>query len=133
MLLEGDLGVGKSELARALIQALARARTFPVPSPTFTLLQVYDLPGLAVGHADLYRLGGPAEVEELGLEECWSDDGALLVEWPDRAPAGFWPAGRLLVRLEADAANTDVRRAHLSGGDRWVELLADLAARFGSG
>lgn len=125
VLLEGDLGAGKSELARALIRARA-GREIEVPSPTFTLLQVYDLPGLEIGHADLYRLGEPGEVLELGLEDCWAG-GALLVEWPGRAP-GFWPAERLRVRLETVAGgDTGVRRAHLSASERWAGVLTSLA------
>lgn len=130
VLLEGDLGAGKSELARAVIRARAGA-AIEVPSPTFTLLQVYDLPGLGIGHADLYRLGEPGEVLELGLEDCWAD-GALLVEWPGRAP-GFWPVERLRVRLEAAAGgDTGVRRAHLSGSERWAGVLTSLAGEDGS-
>ncbi len=110
-----------------MIRARAGA-DIPVPSPTFTLLQVYDeLPGgLGLGHADLYRLGDAGEALELGLEDRWAE-GALLVEWPDRA-AGLWPRGSLRVRLdEVPGAGTGVRRAHLSGGERWAGFLAGLA------
>lgn len=132
VLLEGDLGSGKSELARAVIRARADAPV-EVPSPTFTLVQTYALPGLEIGHADLYRLAGADEAVELGLEELWRD-GALLVEWPERA-AGLWPEGRLTVRLEAPpgAAGTGVRRAQLSGTGRWPGLLPRLAGGGGSG
>ena len=90
VLLEGDLGAGKSEFARAVIHALA-GEPITVPSPTFTLLQSYALPALEVGHADLYRIAEPGEIAEIGLEECWRH-GALLVEWPERAPLAV--AGR---------------------------------------
>jgi len=131
VLLEGDLGSGKSELARATIRALAGA-PIEVPSPTFTLVQSYELGALEVGHADLYRLGGIDEAIELGLEELWRH-GALLVEWPERA-AGLWPDERLTIRLEAvPAAGTGVRRAQLSGTGRWVGLLPRLAEAVGSG
>jgi tRNA threonylcarbamoyl adenosine modification protein YjeE len=125
VLLEGDLGAGKSELARAVIRALAGA-DIPVPSPTFTLVQAYELPSLEVGHSDLYRLGDESEVVELGLEECWRK-GALLVEWPDRAP-WLWPAERLVIRLEAvPGGDPGVRRVHLLGTGRWKGLLPRLA------
>lgn len=125
VLLEGDLGAGKSELARAVIRKLAGA-DIPVPSPTFTLVQTYELPGLEVSHSDLYRLGDESEVVELGLDECWRR-GALLVEWPGRAP-WLWPAERLTVRLEAVPGEPPcVRRAHLSGTGRWKGLLPHLA------
>lgn len=80
--LTGNLGAGKTAFARAFIQA--RTGIDEVPSPTFTLVQVYDAVGSpAIWHMDLYRLDPGAEVEELGIEEAMVD-GILLVEWPDR-------------------------------------------------
>ncbi|MFL5333869.1 MAG: tRNA (adenosine(37)-N6)-threonylcarbamoyltransferase complex ATPase subunit type 1 TsaE [Geminicoccaceae bacterium] len=128
VLLVGDLGAGKSEFARAVIQALAGER-ITVPSPTFTLLQSYTLPALEVGHADLYRLADPGEIAELGLEECWRH-GALLVEWPERA-AWLWPAERLTLALaSAPDRSAEARHAHLSGSGYWADLLPALAAGF---
>ena len=128
VLLEGDLGAGKSEFARAVIQVLA-GEQITVPSPTFTLLQSYALPALEVGHADLYRLADPGEIAELGLEECWQH-GALLVEWPERA-AWLWPAERLTLALSsAPDRGAEARRAHLSGSGYWADLLPALAAGF---
>ena len=124
VLLEGDLGAGKTELARTVIQAVGGS-SITVPSPTFTLLQSYDLPGLEVGHADLYRIGEPDEIAELGLEECWAR-GVLLVEWPERAP-WLWPAERLTVALAAVPGSVGARRTDLNGTGRWAELLAALA------
>lgn len=125
VLLVGDLGAGKSELARAVIRARA-GEAITVPSPTFTLLQTYVFPGLEIGHADLYRLSDPREAEELGLEECWQR-GALLVEWPERAP-DLWPAERLLVRLGPHPTlGAEARRARLEGTGRWADLAAELA------
>jgi tRNA threonylcarbamoyl adenosine modification protein YjeE len=130
VLLEGDLGAGKSELARAVIRSLAGAE-IPVPSPTFTLVQSYELPRLEVSHSDLYRLDDASEVLELGLEEAWQR-GALLVEWPERA-ARLWPAERLAVRLEpVPGAGPGARRARLDGTGRWAGALADLAGDDGS-
>lgn len=126
VLLEGDLGAGKSELARAVIRARAGA-DIPVPSPTFTLLQSYDLPGLEIGHCDLYRLQDEDDVRELGLEECWRH-GALIVEWPDRAPS-LWPIDRLRILLDQPSPeHPDVRWATLLGTGRWAGLLHHLAA-----
>jgi tRNA threonylcarbamoyladenosine biosynthesis protein TsaE len=128
VLLEGELGAGKSEFARAVIQALAGER-ITVPSPTFTLLQSYALPALEVGHADLYRLADPGEIAELGLEECWQH-GALLVEWPERA-AWLWPAERLTLALSsAPDGSAEARQAHLRGSGYWADLLPALAAGF---
>ncbi len=83
VLLCGELGAGKSTLARALLRALAADRLLEVPSPTYTLCQRYDLQ-LPVSHFDLYRLGHPDEMEELGLGEAL-EGGAALVEWPQMA------------------------------------------------
>ena len=127
VLLEGDLGAGKSELARAVIRSLAGAE-IAVPSPTFTLVQTYELPGLEVSHADLYRLADDGEVAELGLDECWQR-GALLVEWPERAP-WLWPDGaaadRAWSRCPSGAAMPAARSS--AAPDAGPALLASLAA-----
>lgn len=120
--LEGDLGVGKSELARAAIRARAGA-DIEVPSPTFTIVQSYDLPGLAIVHADLYRLGSPDEFLELGLDEAL-ERAALLVEWPERAGESL-PADRLTVRLRL--LDAEAREVTLTAGPAWRQRLASLA------
>jgi tRNA threonylcarbamoyl adenosine modification protein YjeE len=78
--LKGDLGAGKSTLARALIRALADDAGLDVPSPTFTLVQSYDT-RIPVHHFDLYRLSSAGEIDELGFDEALLQ-GAALVEWP---------------------------------------------------
>jgi len=95
--LSGDLGAGKTAFARALIRHLAGDARIEVPSPSFTLMQGYELPRFNVVHADLYRLSGPAELAELGFEDI-APSTVTLLEWPDRA-AGFLPADRLDVAL----------------------------------
>lgn len=83
--LNGDLGAGKSALARAIIRTLAADPDLDVPSPSFALVQPYDTPRGPVLHADLYRLADASEADELGLLD--TPDAIILVEWPSRAPA----------------------------------------------
>jgi tRNA threonylcarbamoyladenosine biosynthesis protein TsaE len=96
VLLEGDLGAGKTALARAIIRALADDPALEVPSPTFALVQPYDTARGPVLHADLYRLGDPREVDELGLVD--NPAAIVLVEWAERAPE-IVDAATLVVEL----------------------------------
>jgi tRNA threonylcarbamoyladenosine biosynthesis protein TsaE len=112
--LTGDLGAGKTSLARALLRARAGSK-IEVPSPTFTLAQVYELPGLAIWHFDLYRLKAPADVYEIGWEEALAT-GASLVEWPERLGA-LLPGSALTVALDFKGES---RVARLSGDDKWA-------------
>src|SRR5690242_581737 len=91
--LSGDLGAGKTTFARALVRHLAGDETVEVPSPTFTLMQAYELPRFALLHADLYRLSGPAELAELGFDDLAAGT-VMLLEWPDRA-GNTLPADRI--------------------------------------
>jgi tRNA threonylcarbamoyl adenosine modification protein YjeE len=96
VLLSGDLGAGKTALARAVLRTLLDDATLEVPSPSFSLVQPYAGRGLSVLHADLYRLAGARDIDELGLFD--SPETIVLVEWPERAPDLFDRAD-LVVRL----------------------------------
>jgi tRNA threonylcarbamoyladenosine biosynthesis protein TsaE len=85
VLLDGDVGAGKTALARAVIRALTGDARMDVPSPTFALVQPYEANGTPVLHTDLYRLAGEREIDELGLFD--RADAIVLVEWPERAPS----------------------------------------------
>jgi tRNA threonylcarbamoyladenosine biosynthesis protein TsaE len=123
VLLEGDLGVGKSEIARAMIRAMVGA-PIDVPSPTFTLFQRYDTDYCPITHADLYRIDDPDELVELGLDEA-GDLGILLVEWPLRAGPAYFPPSSLLIRIEDRGGER--RTLHLTSPDEgWQHRLAPL-------
>src|ERR1700730_17705885 len=117
--LSGDLGAGKTTFARALIRYLAGDETIEVPSPTFTLIQTYDLPRFPLVHADLYRLSGAAELAELGFDDL-PEGSVVLIEWPDRA-AGFLPPDRLDITFTlAPQLGPDVRNVRFVGYGRFV-------------
>src|SRR5258708_5218084 len=105
--LKGELGAGKTTLARAILRAAAADRTLIVPSPTFTLVEVYETPRGSFWHFDLYRLETPEQVFELGWEEALAE-GIVLIEWPQRL--GELLPKHLSVTLELDG---DGRRALL--------------------
>lgn len=120
--LRGDLGAGKTVFARAFVNARP-GEPEEVPSPTFTLAQVYERGPGTVWHFDLYRIERPEEVFELGFEEAVLE-GIVLIEWPERL-GPLLPRERLEVRLDFAAEET-ARRAQVSGHGAWAERLRDL-------
>ena len=112
--LSGDLGAGKTTFARALIRHLAGDESVEVPSPSFTLMQAYELPRFTLVHADLYRLSGPGELAELGFDDL-PESAVMLLEWPDRA-AGALPPNRLDVALTLSPQQSETfRNARITG------------------
>ena len=118
VLLEGDLGAGKSTLARAVIQT-ALGSDEPVPSPTFTLTAQYETAETTFIHADLYRLSGPEELEETGLDEAFRD-AVTLIEWPDRL-GDLRPKDALTIALSTDGEG---RQAMFSASGERSEALS---------
>jgi len=123
--LRGDLGAGKTALTRAVIRALTGDADEDVPSPTFTLLQVYETPdGGLVYHYDLYRLDQPDDVLELDLDDALAG-GVTFIEWPDRM-AGWLPRDRLDVTLTITGSTA--RQVTLATAGTWRERIASLKA-----
>ncbi|APX13096.1 tRNA (adenosine(37)-N6)-threonylcarbamoyltransferase complex ATPase subunit type 1 TsaE [Tateyamaria omphalii] len=122
ILLEGDVGAGKTHLARALIQSLM-TEPEDVPSPTFTLVQIYDTRNGPLWHTDLYRISADTEIDELGLFDAF-ETAMCLVEWPDRLGM-MTPKHALTISIETQG---DARSARLSWTDpRWANRLNEVA------
>ena len=125
--LSGGLGGGKTTLARAIIRALANDPALDVPSPTFTLMQAYETARGPVVHADLYRIGGPGELTELGWDEA-AEQAILLVEWPERAGSALG-ASRLDVALALTPdGGPEARAATLTATGAFAPRLARMKA-----
>jgi tRNA threonylcarbamoyladenosine biosynthesis protein TsaE len=107
--LHGDLGAGKTTLVRHLLRALGVQGR--VKSPTYAVVEPYELPGLAVWHFDFYRFSDPREWEDAGFRDIFASPGLKLAEWPQKA-AGFLPRADLVIHLEA--MSDDARQATLS-------------------
>lgn len=118
--LSGELGAGKTTLARGVVAGLARLHNQAqeaVPSPSFPLVQMYEFGSFVLWHFDLFRIASPAELVELGWEEALGE-GTALVEWPERAP-GFLPEPHLAIRLEWEGEG---RLALMSGRLNLISL-----------
>ena len=120
--LSGQLGAGKTSIARGLLAALGLEEE--APSPSFAIVQPYDPPEvrLPVLHVDLYRIDDPSEAEELGLDEA-RPDSLLIVEWPERLPATYWhDALWLTLDMAEDGARTLTAQVPAAWRDRWSRI-----------
>ncbi|MHA1563929.1 MAG: tRNA (adenosine(37)-N6)-threonylcarbamoyltransferase complex ATPase subunit type 1 TsaE [Alphaproteobacteria bacterium] len=120
--LRGGLGAGKTLFARALVQALGE--TGEVPSPTFTLVQIYDSGAIPVWHFDLYRIAKAEEIYELGIEDAFVE-AIALIEWPERL-GPLTPANRLEITL-AVVDDPHARRLTWRGHGDWATRLRDIS------
>ena len=124
VLLKGPVGAGKSHFSRAAIRAVTHDLQ-DVPSPTFTLVQDYAGAHGPIWHMDLYRLGDPGELVELGVEDALSD-AICLIEWPDRL-GELLPNRHVVITLEPDARDEDRRLMTVTiTGPRWEDVLSVL-------
>ena len=123
--LSGDLGAGKTTAARAMIRYLADDEELEVPSPTFTLVQAYDLPSFPLLHADLYRIGHASELEEIGLQPL-PEGNLVLIEWPERAGDGL-PADRIDIAFgHRTELGAEARVAEIKGHGKAAAQVARL-------
>ena len=114
--LSGPLGVGKTALARGLLEGLGHEGE--VPSPSFAIVQPYEDVRPSIWHIDLYRLEDPSEMEELGLESA--EEAVLLIEWPDRAGSRSWPGAlRLSLSFAPDGSRILTAQVPPSWEGRW--------------
>lgn len=127
MTFSGELGAGKTTLVRAVLRGLGHGGA--VPSPTYMLLEPYELAGWNIAHLDLYRLGQPGDLEGLGLRDWLTGRRLILIEWPENA-AGRLPAADIAIAIVLAAERRSIELTAHTGPGR--ALLADASARLAS-
>lgn len=131
--LQGDLGAGKTTLARSILQALGV--TGRIKSPTYPLVEFYNLPKYPAYHFDLYRFSSPDQWFDAGFDDIFASPGLMMVEWPDKA-AGAMPAADLDIQLQlADIDDTRqlTATAHSTPARQCLTTLATLLAKDADG
>jgi tRNA threonylcarbamoyladenosine biosynthesis protein TsaE len=122
LFLEGNLGMGKTTLSRGIIRALGHVGA--VKSPTFTLVEPYEIGDIRAFHFDLYRLVDPEELEYLGIRDYFEDDALCLIEWPDKG-AGFLPKPDLTITISPQDSGRSLKiLSQGSRGEAWCAALA---------
>jgi tRNA threonylcarbamoyladenosine biosynthesis protein TsaE len=119
--LEGTLGAGKTTFSRGLLHGIGHVGA--VKSPTYTLVEPYDVNGNKIYHFDLYRLGHPEELEYLGIRDYLSDDALWLVEWPQRGE-GYIPLADITLSLEVKGIGRDlIVNSHTVRGEKLMRRI----------
>ena len=120
--IRGDLGAGKTTLCRGLIQSMGHDGA--VKSPTFTLVEPYELDGIEISHFDLYRLSDPGELDYIGIDEYFGEGRLCLVEWPEKAD-GFLPQQDLTIAIDVSGETRNISiQAHTAHGEAVCDALA---------
>ena len=127
ILLDGDVGAGKTELSRAVIRKLLKQNDLVVPSPTFNIVNHYQDDSYNILHYDLYRLADPGELFDVGLPQCFYENNLVIIEWPDILSDDI-PERALCLSITTDAQNDNTRIITVLGNDSWRKRWSNMDA-----